>query len=583
MALSRNSYAKGWTRPVAGVVVAAFIATNAQTASATPQRVSDDTIAQAEGAARDANNVLQTLVSDVSTRERAVAELELRMGTLREDVNKSMVDLDRARSDADKARSAVDDARAVFNSTRKQLREAQQEFDKIARSVMRQGNNGSPSLNGAEGVSDALNRAAALRREADKQRAIVERLDRARSKDANAESDLRAKKNRAEQAEDVAAKHQTDAQTALDEATAALQTEQAAYDKAVFDRDSAQAALDAARKAVEALNADSPGWSNDAERRKAENEAAQKAADSAVEQAEQDGTVGSGSTSTDSESAHESTGSNGSNGSTSTTQDESAEESEESTSTTTTTPSTTTPKSSESAQSTEEVETSDSTGSSDSAASTDNAEPTDAAESTDDADTSSTNSDSTDSDSSDSTTDNAESSSDSTESTAGTTTGTTVQTSTPSNPEEGSTSSGSRDQQIELVISRAMAQLGQPYAWGGGDANGPTKGIRDGGVADSHGDYNKIGFDCSGLTLYAYAAVGITLPHYTGYQYQKGTHYPVSQMQRGDLLFWGPNGHGHVAIYLGDGTMIEAPQSGDVVKISPVRYNGMTPNVVRLL
>ena len=54
-------------------------------------------------------------------------------------------------------------------------------------------------------------------------------------------------------------------------------------------------------------------------------------------------------------------------------------------------------------------------------------------------------------------------------------------------------------------------------------------------------------------------------------------------MERGDLIFYGPNGHGHVAIYIGNGQMIESPQSGDVVKISPVRYNGMTPNVVRLL
>ena len=153
----------------------------------------------------------------------------------------------------------------------------------------------------------------------------------------------------------------------------------------------------------------------------------------------------------------------------------------------------------------------------------------------------------------------------------------------PTNPETGQSTSGSSSQKVETVIARAMGQLGVPYAWGGGNANGPPKGIRDGGVADSHGDYNKIGFDCSGLTLYAYAAVGIDLPHYTGYQYQRGKHYPASQMKRGDLLFWGPNGHGHVAIYLGDGKMIEAPQSGSVVKISPVRYNGMTPNVVRLV
>ena len=128
-----------------------------------------------------------------------------------------------------------------------------------------------------------------------------------------------------------------------------------------------------------------------------------------------------------------------------------------------------------------------------------------------------------------------------------------------------------------------MSQLGTPYAWGGGDANGPTLGIRDGGVADAHGDYNKYGFDCSGLVLYAFAAAGISLPHYTGYQYQRGTKVSPSDMQRGDLIFYGPNAENHVAIYLGDGQMIEAPQSGSTVKISPVRWGGMSPYVVRMI
>lgn len=140
-----------------------------------------------------------------------------------------------------------------------------------------------------------------------------------------------------------------------------------------------------------------------------------------------------------------------------------------------------------------------------------------------------------------------------------------------------------RNAKIEAVIARAKSQIGMPYAWGGGDANGPTKGIRDGGVADSFGDYNKVGFDCSGLTMYAFAGAGISLPHFTGYQYQKGTQVPASEMQRGDLIFYGPGASEHVAIYLGDGTMIEAPQSGSNVQISPVRWSGMTPNVVRLL
>ena len=141
----------------------------------------------------------------------------------------------------------------------------------------------------------------------------------------------------------------------------------------------------------------------------------------------------------------------------------------------------------------------------------------------------------------------------------------------------------SREAKIETVIQRATSQVGVPYAWGGGDANGPTQGIRDGGVADSYGDYNKVGFDCSGLVLYAFAGVGISLPHYTGYQYQKGEKIPTSEMERGDLIFYGPSGNHHVAIYLGDGTMVEAPQSGQNVSITPVRQGGMSPYAVRLI
>ncbi|WP_062392807.1 NlpC/P60 family protein [Gordonia phthalatica] len=136
---------------------------------------------------------------------------------------------------------------------------------------------------------------------------------------------------------------------------------------------------------------------------------------------------------------------------------------------------------------------------------------------------------------------------------------------------------------IETVVNRMKSQLGVTYAWGGGDANGPTLGIRDGGVADSYGDYQKVGFDCSGLMVYGFAGVGIDLPKYSGYQYDAGPHFPLAEMKRGDMIFYGPNASQHVALILGDGTMIEAPQSGDVVKISPVRTAGAMPNVVRLL
>ncbi|WP_430332403.1 NlpC/P60 family protein [Rhodococcus sp. ACT016] len=136
---------------------------------------------------------------------------------------------------------------------------------------------------------------------------------------------------------------------------------------------------------------------------------------------------------------------------------------------------------------------------------------------------------------------------------------------------------------IETVIDRGMSQLGVQYAWGGGNENGPTLGIRDGGVADSFGDFNKVGFDCSGLMIYAFAGVGISLPHYTGYQYTAGTQVPSSEMRRGDMIFYGANASQHVALYLGGRQMLEAPQSGSVVQVSPVRWDGMTPYAVRMV
>lgn len=135
----------------------------------------------------------------------------------------------------------------------------------------------------------------------------------------------------------------------------------------------------------------------------------------------------------------------------------------------------------------------------------------------------------------------------------------------------------------EVVIDRAMSQLGVTYAWGGGNASGPTKGIRDGGVADEHGDYERVGFDCSGLMIYAFSAAGMSLPHYTGYQYESGEKVPLSAMRRGDMLFWQTSGRTHhVALYLGSGQMIEAPFSGAEVRVTSVRYGGIAPYAVRM-
>lgn len=130
-------------------------------------------------------------------------------------------------------------------------------------------------------------------------------------------------------------------------------------------------------------------------------------------------------------------------------------------------------------------------------------------------------------------------------------------------------------QAIEYVIRRAGSQIGVPYSWGGGSLTGPSYGIGNGS--------GTIGFDCSGLTRYAYAGVGILLPRWSGDQYNAGRKVPPSQARRGDLLFWGPGGSQHEAIYLGGGQMLEAQQTGVPVKVSSIRTAGLTPFVTRII
>lgn len=103
------------------------------------------------------------------------------------------------------------------------------------------------------------------------------------------------------------------------------------------------------------------------------------------------------------------------------------------------------------------------------------------------------------------------------------------------------------------VIAFAMQQLGEPYAWGG---DGPSS------------------WDCSGLTMRAWEAAGVALPHYAGAQYSRGRPIAMSAIEPGDLLFWGSSATSadHVAIYLGDDTYIHAPRPGRTVEIRTFDY-----------
>ena len=101
------------------------------------------------------------------------------------------------------------------------------------------------------------------------------------------------------------------------------------------------------------------------------------------------------------------------------------------------------------------------------------------------------------------------------------------------------------------AVAAAESQIGVPYQWG----------AEDPGVA----------FDCSGLTAWAWGQAGHPLPHYSGAQYDDTVRIPLAAMQPGDLLFYGPGGSEHVAMYVGGGMMIEAPHTGASVWVTPVR------------
>ncbi|MCO1575584.1 NlpC/P60 family protein [Crossiella sp. SN42] len=139
--------------------------------------------------------------------------------------------------------------------------------------------------------------------------------------------------------------------------------------------------------------------------------------------------------------------------------------------------------------------------------------------------------------------------------------------------------------QAATAIAAALSYLGTPYAWGGGGTNGPGKGIRDNGQGDRHRDYEKTGFDCSGLTQYAWAQAGIHIARHSGTQFVTGrSKVDWNAAQPGALLFWTRAKVTHVAIFLGrinkQLMMVEAPHSGSVVKVSPVREELMRSQAV---
>ncbi|MFE3996536.1 NlpC/P60 family protein [Streptomyces goshikiensis] len=124
--------------------------------------------------------------------------------------------------------------------------------------------------------------------------------------------------------------------------------------------------------------------------------------------------------------------------------------------------------------------------------------------------------------------------------------------------------------QIATAINTAESQIGMPYSWGGGDEKGPGTGSCCSPNGFSGADI--VGFDCSGLMLYAYAKAGIILPRTAAAQYSASEPVNPGGMRPGDLVFFGssPESIHHVGIYVGSGYMIEAPRPGVAVRFARV-------------
>jgi cell wall-associated NlpC family hydrolase len=177
---------------------------------------------------------------------------------------------------------------------------------------------------------------------------------------------------------------------------------------------------------------------------------------------------------------------------------------------------------------------------------------------------------------------------------------------------------------IDQLIARGLSQRGVQFSYGGGDVNGPSLG--SGSAADRGEDPTTatpgaaatplaasplsplasvaptpqlaptaglaltaptaptpkvLGFDASGLMVYAYAGVGVKLPRTSGQQYNAGQKVLPAQALPGDLIFYGPDGSQSVAMFLGNGQMLEA--TDPVVTVSPVRTGNMAPYLVRII
>ncbi|ANE08342.1 DIP1281 family NlpC/P60 protein [Corynebacterium glutamicum] len=620
------------TRALIALAVSGALLSSMTPAVAQPQNPDDAAIAQAEENVSAGDGEVARLAGSLSSTDAEINRVELEMGALREEVNKSLVDLHDAQAIAEQARQDALAAKKDLDDSQAQIEAAQERLDEISRAAYRQ-NGTSKGLSGISGngnSEDALDRQTYLRTSAEKQQAAVEELDRLRTENANKESVLRQARIVAEQREAEAVEKQVQTEAAIAANSEQLNVLTNNRTTLVAQRDEAERNLAIARAQADNLQgqraeyeefqqaeqariqAEAEAQAAAEEKRRADEAAAQAAAEAqeaaqqaqaaeeaqaaqAAEAAQAQATQAAETQAAQAAQAAETQAAQAAQA-----QAAQAAQAEANDRDAAQQRAAEAQAAAEQAQREADAQAANDAqaqalreqaltaasiaaaaliaASQSSHATTQNPYPTDEdADPTDIADIQGPTQPGT-GESGDSQNDSSDN-----DSTGNDSTGFDFSDSDSSGNDSSEVISGDRSAQIETVIARAMSQLGVQYAWGGGNANGPTLGIRDGGVADSYGDYNKVGFDCSGLTLYAFAGVGISLPHYTGYQYQHGTKVSPSEMQRGDLIFYGPGASQHVAIYLGDGQMIEAPNSGSVVKISPVRWSGMTESVVRLI
>ena len=507
-------------------VVTAMLAAVPATAAAVPPPPPNPSDSQLNSASADANSKagdVAGLVNQLTAAQAALDQLIHQVALKKELANKARVDLDTAQQAA--AAAATDQASAQQQVTvaQQQIDKARRQVDQLAAGSYQQGSTvGSFSAYlGSASPEDVLARAQLLDAVSSSQLGVMDTLQRARTQSANADSAARAAKQRADDANAQAEQAKRSADGATRDAVQAQQAQAAQAQQLELNRNKAQYALDQARGAVAGLQGQRQAFEQwDAQRRAEEAAAARAAAEEAArEQAAAEAAMRQ-------QQAEAAVRQQQAEAAAAEAQAAAAE--------------------AQAAAAEARAAAAGRLQDAQAAAAVRQQQATAAAAAAQRASAPSYG---------------------------------------PAIPsgDGGGGGGNSATGDAQTVINRALSRLGTRYSWGGGNASGPTIGVQDGGVADSYGDYYSVGFDCSGLMMYAFAGAGVHLPHFSGYQYTSGTHIPLSQMQPGDMIFYGPGGDEHVALYMGNGKMIESPESGEVVKISSVRYGGIAPYVTRVL